>query len=257
MNIKYLFLLCCLFCSAIADEKKNPVSKAYITSVQGDVSILQEGVIQDLATRETYDAAGVVFDTKEKSNQSMVLSNGSGVYMGEYTHLEIKKFVQEPFTPNRTDADVEPSISQTRGYISRGEVAICTSKIVAGSNMEYETPNGKIKLFGNKVYINVGDNGTNVISIEGEFGVEVGPSKFERVKTGQKAEMKNGNFIIVKPTEKEFKDAVEHITTACNAKKEVYFDIKKEVGEKLEIIATKIIDKKLPVQFTVSPASIP
>jgi len=50
---------------------------------------------------------------KEKTYSSMVYSNGTGIYFDPDTRMEIRKFVQEPFTPNRADMETEPSISQT------------------------------------------------------------------------------------------------------------------------------------------------
>jgi len=69
----------------------------------------------------------------------MVYSNGTGIYFDPDTRMEIRKFVQEPFTPNRADMETEPSISQTQTFLSRGLVGLCTSRLVAGSSMVYQT----------------------------------------------------------------------------------------------------------------------
>ena len=236
---------------------KNPASKAYITDVVGEATVFipEAGNIKDTERKDVFSAEGLVFDTKKKSNQTMVLSNGSGVYMDENTHLEIKKFVQEPFTPNRTDMEVEPSISQTKGKIPYGYVAICTSKIVAGSTMAYDTPIGTIKLYNNKVVIDVQDAQTVVISVEGDAKVELGISKFEYVKPGQKATITKDGIKISDATKEELDEATEKVAFACKGKKDVYFDVRKTASG-TEIKAISVVPKKLPTEFTISPSTL-
>ncbi len=246
--------------SLLAADKKNPASKAYITDVEGQATVfVGEGRIEDSKKREVYAAEGIVLETEKKSNQSLVLSNGTGIYMDEVTHLEVKKFVQEPFTPNRSDLDMEPSISQTGGLISHGYVAICTPKIVAGSRMVYTTPHGEIKLFNNKVAINVGDNATEVIPVEGEFKVELRSGHFEIIKVGDRVIFDGQIITTRKADKKEMDKATENVAIACNARKTVYFDVVKryESDGVIEIlVAYPVTQIKLPTEFTVSPATI-
>lgn len=255
--MKRILLLVIMATSLFAVDNKNPASKAYIADAEGDATVrVQDGHIQETKKREVYDAQGLVFETKAKANQSMVLSNGSGVYMDETSHLEIKKFVQEPFQPNRTDMDIEPSISQTTGIIPHGYIAICTPKIVAGSNMTYQSPHGAVKLFNNKTTIDVGDSKTTIISVEGEATIQVGPNTSERIKVGEKATIDGKTIRIEKASKKELEQATDKTAIACHAKKEVYFDVVDRIETGQEIKAIPVLPIKLPTQFTVSPARI-
>ena len=255
MNRIILFLL--LSVSLLAADK-NPASKAYISDAEGDATIFtpEDGVIKDATKKNVYNAEGLIFQTKKKANQAVVLSNGSGLYIEENSHLEIKKFSQEPFKPDRTDMDVEPSVSQTKGYIPHGFVAICTSKIVAGSDMTYQGPHGGVRLFNNKATIDVGDSTTTIISVEGEASIQVGPFRTERLKVGEKAIVDAKTIKIEKASKKELDTASEKIAIACQAKREVYFDVMKQSENVLEIKAIAVSSEKLPVQFTVSPARL-
>ena len=94
----------------------------------------------------------------------MVFSNGTGIFFDEDTRVEVKRFDQEPFVPNRTDMDAEPSVSQTQAYVPRGTVGLCTSKLVAGSNMTYRTQLGAVNIRGGKVVIQ-NTSGKTVISM--------------------------------------------------------------------------------------------
>src|SRR5690606_1901409 len=107
--------------------------------------------IDPLTKRSVYTAQGTVIETKSNASNSMVFSNGTGVYFDPETRLEVRKFVQEPFTPNRRDMEIEPSISNTQNFLPRGTVGICTSKLVAGSTMRYNTPHANIRIKGRKV----------------------------------------------------------------------------------------------------------
>ena len=104
--------------------------------------------------------------TKPKSTVAVVFSNGTGVFFDEDTRIEVKKFEQEPFVPNRTDTDVEPSMSQTQAFVPRGTVGLCTSKLVAGSNMTYKTQLGAVNIRGGKVVIQSFNNETKISMLE-------------------------------------------------------------------------------------------
>ena len=118
-----------------AQVKKNPTSKIYVADVDGEAEIDTGDRVDDLTKKSVYSAQGAVIETKEKAVDAMVFSNGTGIFFDEETRVEVKRFDQEPFLPNRSDMDVEPSISQTQAYLPRGTVGICPSKLVAGSSM--------------------------------------------------------------------------------------------------------------------------
>jgi hypothetical protein len=244
-------------------DDKKPDSKVYISDTQGEATVIvQEGRKQDVAKREVYTAEGLIFETQKKSNQAFVLSNGSGVYMDEVSRLEIKKFVQEPFRPDRTDLEVEPSISRTNGFIPHGYVAICTPKIVAGSSMTYSTAFGEVRLSNNKLALNVKDDETVVLAIEGDITVTTGPNTFETLKSGHKATLSKRGIKIEEPSKEEMNFAVDKVTTACKARREVFFETLKRIETnaakaKEEIVATPVVPAKLPTEFTISPARIP
>ena len=123
-----------------ADAKKNPTSKFYVADVDGDAEIDTGDRVDDLTKSSVYNAEGTVVETKPNATNAMVFSNGTGIFFDQDTRVEVKQFDQEPFVPNRTDMDTEPSVSQTQAYVPRGTVGICTSQLVAGSSMNYQTP---------------------------------------------------------------------------------------------------------------------
>lgn len=225
-------------------KKKNPASKVYVSDVSGEAIIDTGESIEDLSKRSVYTAQGTVIETKkpEKEQDSskyystMVYSNGTGAFFDADTRVEVRRFVQEPFTPNRSDVEAEPSISQTSAFVSRGSVGLCTSKLVAGSNMTYQTPLGSVNIRGRKVVIEAKGNETKISMLEGDSTVRGGPQDLggHTVHAGEQAIIRPGppgqpNVVqISKIPESETAQLDDKVAMACMAKKTVYFDVREK-----------------------------
>ncbi len=231
-----------LSASAQGKKKANPASKVYVSDVSGDAIIDTGESIEDLAKRSVYTAQGTVIETKKpkaendrsKHFSTMVYSNGTGAFFDADTRVEVKRFMQEPFTPNRSDVDVEPSISQTQAFVARGVVGLCTSKLVAGSNMNYQTPLGSVNIRGKKIVIEAGPNETKISMLEGESTVRAGSADLggSVIHAGEQAIIRPGapgepNQIQIQriPTT-EAPQLDDKVAMACMAKKTVYFEVR-------------------------------
>lgn len=213
-------------------KRKNPSSKLYIADVEGIASINTGDKIEDVTKKSVYAAEGVVLETAPESHNAIVLSNGTGIAFDPDTRLEVKRFMQEPFSPNRTDLEVEPSVSQTRAFLPRGTVGLCTSKLVAGSTMNYSTRHGNIAIRGRKVVIQTNDNETVVSMIEGESTVSGDMmAGGQSIQPGQQAIItRKSNFepptIVIQPIPKPLLAPLgDKVAMACMARKTVYFDV--------------------------------
>ena len=220
--------------------RKNPASKLYVSDVGGEAIIDTGEVVEDIRKRSIYTAEGTVIETKKPSNESdrqkyfstVVYSNGTGAFFDADTRVEFKRFVQEPFTPNRTDAEVEPSISQTQAFVARGTVGLCNSKLVAGSSMNYQTPHGSVNIRGRKIVIEAKDDVTKISMLEGDSTVRGGAQDLggQNLLAGQQAIIRRGAAgerpqVIIQPIPEREKSALdEKVTMACMAKKTVYFE---------------------------------
>jgi hypothetical protein len=213
-------------------KKNNPTSKFYVADVDGDAQIDTGQKVDDLTKKSVYNAEGTVVETRPNGTNAMVFSNGTGVFFDPDTRMEVKKFEQEPFVPNRTDMDTEPSISQTQNYVPRGTVGLCTSKLAAGSSMNYSTPLGSVNLHGGKVVVATENNATTISMIEGESEVNAGviDTGGHRLKNGEQAVITPGangappQIKIQAIPNNQVKSLNQKVTMACNAKKTVYFE---------------------------------
>lgn len=264
-------------------RKKNPTSKLYVADVDGKAQIDTGETIDELSNKSVYTAQGTVIQTDKDSTNAMVFSNGTGIVFEPNTRLEVRKFVQEPFTPNRSDMDVEPSVSTTVSYLARGTVGLCTSKMVAGSTMTYSTPNASIRVKGRKVVIQATDKGTTVSLLEGEVTVHAGDQDVggEVIRPGQQAFIpaSGGPAQVINMDKAQLTAMDEKVSTACNARKKVYFEARDKenktggggsAGDEVtafnqegaesddqEIVPVETTPGDIPVQLTVSAANLP
>lgn len=243
-------------------NRKNPTSKIYVVDVTGTAQLNTGETIEDIEAKTVYSAQGTVIETRDDSTNTMVWSNGTGMYFDPLTRLEVGKFVQEPFTPNRNDMEVEPSISATDAYLSRGLIAMCTSKLVAGTNMTYRTPHGIINIKGRKLVIEVTSEETKVSLIEGFVTVRAGrlDAGGHVLKQGQQAIISPaGEIVIQEIPDKEKGPLEDKVTTSCMARKAVYFDVverKSDLSDS-ELIAVGTAPTSVPPEITISPAALP
>ncbi len=248
------------------EKKKNPSSKIYVASMEGQSQINQDDKIADLTQKSAYNAEGSVIETKPKSTNAMVYSNGTGIFFDPDTRVEVKKFIQEPFTPNRNDMEVEPSISQTEGVVSHGTIGLCTSKLVAGSTMNYRTSLGSVSIRGGKIVIQAEPESTKISMLEGESTVRGGTLDLggQVLHAGEQAVIKPGppgapNVIkIGKIPDADRSSLDDKVLMACAAKKTVYFETNgRGPNADPEIVPVPVVPATLPVPITISPAKLP
>lgn len=218
-----------------SSKRKSPTSKFYVAEVQGFAQVNTGERIEDLTEKSVFDAEGTIIETKPDSSNALVMSNGVGLNFAPDTKLVVKRFLQEPFQPNRTDLDSEPSVSQTRTLLARGSVGICSGKLVAGSSMVYDTPHGSLNILSQntqKVAIEVTDDATVVTLFEGAITLRGdNMAGGEALQPGQQAVIRKRGAnqppeITIGPVPEDQKERLEEMVNgACQARKKVYFDV--------------------------------
>jgi hypothetical protein len=248
MQPKAFFRFCaCLALSGVAvfaqtsSKRKNPTSKFYVAEVAGFSQVNTGEKIEDLTEKSVFDAEGTIVETKPDSTNSLVMSNGVGINFASDTKLVVRRFLQEPFQPNRTDLESEPSVSQTRTLLARGGVGICSGKLVAGSSMVYDTPHGSVNILSQnvqKVSVEVSDDHTTVTLFEGAVTLRGdNMAGGEALQAGQQAIIRSRGVnqppeITIGPIPDDQRDRLENMVNgACQARKRVYFDVAERQNE--------------------------
>ena len=269
-------------------KKKGPTSKLYLAETVGDGQIITEGRAYKPRQATAFDAPGTVIETSADSHQAFVYSNGTGMYVDASTRVEINRFVQEPFLPDRHATDAEPSISQSDVFVSRGQIGICTGQLVSGTTMNYSTPHAGVAIRGGKLAIETNSKETIISLLEGDATVRAGTrdSSGALLRPGERAVIRPGPpgqpaFVTVSPIDRQvMADLDDKVNVACNAKKTVSFETiarKSEdgaggaadestapgsntsgddAGEDGEIVARPTVPEAPPTNIVVSPAQI-
>lgn len=218
-----------------SSKRQSPTSKFYVAEVNGFSQVNTGEKIEDLTEKSVFDAEGTIIETKPDSANALVMSNGAGLFFAPDTKMEVERFVQEPFEPNRTDLEAEPSVSQTRNRVSRGAVGLCTGKLVAGSSMTYNTPHASVNILSQstqKVAMEISDNSTTISLFEGAVTLRGdNMAGGETLEPGQQAVItprgvNQAPLIVIQPIPPEqFNTLGDMVNSACQARSKVYFDI--------------------------------
>jgi hypothetical protein len=247
----------------------NPASKLYVSNLKGQADLNTADAVTALTEKTVFNAEGSTVLTAKDSNDSMVYSNGSGIYLDADTRLEVKKFVQEPFTPNRSDLDMEPSVSQTLAYLSHGLIGLCTSKLAAGSNMVYTTPQATLDIRGKKLVIETSNYETRVSVLEGDVTVQASDGNAGQILHGgqeaiirSNAASETSSIVHIGPIPDDRKQFLsDRAAMACIARRTVYFetvDTKNDAGVTTqEIQVALVVPTNAPTDFTISPSQLP
>lgn len=221
-------------------KKKGPTSKLYLAETVGEGRITTEGKSYDAKQATAFDAPGTVIETKADSHQAFVYSNGTGMFVDANTRVEVDRFVQEPFRPDRNSMEVEPSISQSDVFVARGSVGICTGQLVSGSSMNYSTPHAGVNIRGGKLSISTSDDETVVYLLEGDATVKSGGRDLggTLLRAGEQATIRPGRpgmppTVTVGPIDRKVVASLDDkVSVACNAKKTVTFETIERVSER-------------------------
>jgi hypothetical protein len=241
-------------------------SKIFVASIDGESEINRGEKIEAMKIQAAYRAEGCVIETKPAATNALVYSNGTGIFFDPETRLEVRKFKQEPFVPNRNDLEVEPSVSETEALLSRGTIGLCTGRLVSGSSMKYQTSLGSVSMQSGKIVIESTPEESRISVLSGEGLVRGGALDLggQVVHEGEQAVIRRGasqesnQVVVQKIPERERPILDEKVFAACSARKTVFFESKAAAGGgDAEVVAVPVVPNSLPVPVTVSPSTLP
>ena len=242
-------------------SEHHPVGKIYVVSLTGASQSASGETVVALTQKSIFPAAGSRIETKPSGTLSMVFSNGTGIFLDQDTHIQIKRFTQDAFTANRTNLELEPSVSTTEVFLSRGILAVSTSKLAAGSAMSFHAMLGSLGLRGGNVVLEANGDELKISLLDGEgtvHGGELDPAGHV-LHAGEQAIVLPGpsgqpNIVkIGKIPADELASLEVKAAMAYEARKTVFF----EQDATGEVTAVPVVAATLPVQATVSPSRLP
>jgi len=177
---------------AFADDRSSVSGIFYVITVNGKVECTADGRIWDLKKGDQVLGRGTKIKTDKDANVTVMFSNQTVMFIDEKTELRIKRFDQEPFTPNN-NLGIEPSNSETLINLFEGELVLNTPQLLSGTHLIFETPHAQISVLnvqsGNeKAYIEVNEKQTHVAVIAGKVSVKPRQSDGSYVSLGSPVE---------------------------------------------------------------------
>lgn len=211
---------------------KGPAGKVYVSELEGLSEIDTRARIREMVKQAVYDADDSIIQTMAGATNTLVFSNGVGAFLDPDTTLRVVRFTQQPFQPNRTDLDIEPSVSRMFLSLRRGTVALCTGRLLPGSVLEVTTPHATIAIRGRRVVIQANESGTIVSLLEGDVTtrLDADDASGQTLAASQRAVIRQGRLgearrIVVEPIPEELRRGLEdRAAFACMARQTVFFD---------------------------------
>lgn len=255
-------------------ESRGLTGKLYTAETKGESQLREGGKIYPLRQGMAFNATGSEIASKVNSHTALVYSNGTGLSVSEDTRLEIRRFSQEPFQPDRNDrldSPREPSVSHTDVFLAHGAVGISTSQMATGSTMIYATPHARINIRGGKISIKSSPAETIIELLEGDLTIRPNGND----AAGQL--LRNGERAIIRPSplggpeflltiqpipSSALKGAQDLIALADNARKSVTFEmVERQAAAGLEpvqeIVPKPTVPQYPPTNIVVSPDRLP
>ena len=115
-------------------------SKLYVADTSGTAELISPTQIEALNRKSVHNAQGITISTQANSTNAIVFSNGTGVYFAGDTRMQVVKFQQNGFFPDRVELENEPSVSAIEIFIPNGTLSVSTPRMTAGSSMTFTTP---------------------------------------------------------------------------------------------------------------------
>ena len=135
----------CSLLTLSAFAQANLPGKVFVSEVNGAVSFIVNGKAVQLKKGESIPVEGAHIETAAGASLVLVYSNGTSIYIDENTIVEVRRFVQKPFTQESIPPVMEPSISDTVANVTQGRVIISTNELATGSSMVYQTPESQVQ----------------------------------------------------------------------------------------------------------------
>jgi hypothetical protein len=245
---------------------KAPTSKIYFSEAEGESTITNRGISYTAQQAKSFEAPGTVIETKAKSRDAFVYSNGTGIVLEQNSRIQVDHFTQERFptnSPTRTNPEIEPSVSHSNVLVTQGAIGICTNQLATGTTMVYSTSLAEVRIRHGQLSIETSPDETIVDLLEGDVTVSPATRSKEGqiLRPGERAVIHAGkdgqpSTITITQTPKESVQALDDRTTvACNAKKTVFFDANDANDQ--EITPNPAVPANLPNNITVSPDRLP
>jgi len=264
------------FLALAAYAQANISGKVFVAEVNGAVSYVVGGKVVKLEKGASLAVEGAHIETAAGSSLVLVYSNGTSIYIDENTIVDIRRFLQRPFTPGVDTTALEPSASDTLARVSQGRVVVSTNELATGTSMVYQTPDSQVRIRGREVVIEVQNESTNVVLVAGDVTVtpvnappgDIGQALHTgetAVITANSASTTAAASVQIVQTNQDLTNALAPIVASTERAQStvVFQSVTTPAGSgtgtdtaTTVIQAQAVVPAAMPVQLTVSPSTL-
>ena len=262
------------FLAVAAFAQANISGKVFVAEVNGAVTYVVGGKVVKLEKGASLPVEGAHIETAAGASLVLVYSNGTSIYIDENTIVDIRRFLQKPFTPGVDTTAMEPSASDTLARITQGRVIVSTNELSTGTSMVYQTPDAQVRIRGHEVVIEVQNQSTNVVLLAGDVTVtpaNAAPGDIgQALHTGETAVLTSNAASTTAAATVQIEQTNPNLTTALAPKfasteraqsTVVFQSVTTPAGSSADtattvIQAQAVVPAAMPVQLTVSPSTL-
>ncbi|HTX66924.1 MAG TPA: FecR domain-containing protein [Opitutaceae bacterium] len=262
------------FLAVAAFAQANITGKVFVAEVNGSVTYVVGGKVIKLQKGASLPVEGAHIETASGASLVLVYSNGTSIYIDEDTIVDIRRFVQKPFTPGVDTTAMEPSTSETLARITQGRIIVTTNELATGTSMVYQTPQSQVRIRGHEVVIEVQNSTTNVLLVSGDVTVtpvNAAPGDIgQALHSGETAVITSNVASTTAPATIQIAQTNPSVTIALAPKfasteraqsTVVFQSVTTPAGNSTDsattvIQAQAVVPAAMPVQLTVSPSTL-
>jgi hypothetical protein len=165
-----LLILATLFIFSPLKAQKMIKGSAIITSRSGSAHAKDaSGERVSTASHEILLPSGLTLSTTKDAYIFLTFSNGVALAMNEESVVQCTDYTQRPFDKEDQARDLEPSVSNLKLRMIKGQIAIASNQLSPLSELRIQLPKGELRLHKGCCLIRLNTTGLHITAYEGNL----------------------------------------------------------------------------------------
>jgi hypothetical protein len=165
-----LLILATLFIFSPLKAQKMIKGSAIITSRSGSAHAKDaSGERVSTASHEILLPSGLTLSTTKDAYIFLTFSNGVALAMNEESVVQCTDYTQRPFDKEDQVRDLEPSVSNLKLRMIKGQIAIASNQLSPLSELRIQLPKGELRLHKGCCLIRLNTTGLHITAYEGNL----------------------------------------------------------------------------------------
>ena len=165
-----LLILTTLFLFSPLKAQTMIKGSAIVTSRSGSAHAKDaSGKRVSTASHEILLPSGLTLSTTKDANIFLTFSNGVALAINEESVVQCTDYTQRPFDKEDQARDLEPSVSNLKLRMIKGQIAIASNQLSPLSELRIQLPKGELRLHKGCCLIRLNTTGLHITAYEGNL----------------------------------------------------------------------------------------